>query len=54
VRPADVAEAVVGCIARDARRGKLQSRTMWIPRALQGLAWVMRLVPRPLWRHMPR
>ena len=54
VRPADVAEAVVDCIARDARRGKPRSRTMWIPRALQGLAWVMRLVPRPLWRHMPR
>jgi len=54
VRPADVAEAVVGCIDRDARRGKPRSRTMWIPRALQGLAWVMRLVPRPIWRHMPR
>ncbi|WP_408919985.1 SDR family oxidoreductase [Corynebacterium tuberculostearicum] len=54
VRPADVAEAVVGCIDRDARRGKPRSRTVWIPRALQGLAWVMRLVPRPIWRHMPR
>ena len=54
VRPADVAEAVVGCIARDARRGKPRSRTVWIPRALQCLAWVMRLVPRPIWRHMPR
>ena len=54
VRPADVAEAVVGCIDRDARRGKPRSRTVWIPQALQGLAWVMRLVPRPIWRHMPR
>lgn len=54
VHPADVAEAVVGCVARDARRGRPRSRTIWIPRALQGLAWVMRLVPRPIWRHMPR
>lgn len=54
VRPADVAEAVVGCVASDARRGRPRSRTIWIPRALQGLAWLMWLVPRPIWRHMPR
>lgn len=54
VRPEDVAEAVVSCIDHDARRGRPRSRTIWIPRALQGLAWIMRLVPRPIWRHMPR
>lgn len=48
VRPADVAEVVV----RAARRGK--STTVWIPRPLALLAAVMRLVPRPLWRHAPR
>ncbi len=31
-----------------------RSRTLWIPRPLQALAWVMRVVPRPVWRHMPR
>ena len=54
VRPEDVAEAVVSCIDHDARRGRPRSRTIWIPRALQALAWIMRLVPRPIWRHMPR
>ena len=44
----DVAQAVVAQIAR----GK--SRTLWIPAKLQILAWVMRLVPRPIWRKLPR
>lgn len=48
VRPSNVAEVVV----RAARRGK--STTVWIPRRLALLAAVMRLVPRPLWRHAPR
>lgn len=32
----------------------LHSITMWIPRPLAVLAFIMRLVPRPLWRRMPR
>lgn len=46
--PAAVADALV------AARASKQSRTIWIPRPLQLLAWVMRMVPRPVWRHMPR
>lgn len=30
------------------------SHTMWIPGKLRILAWIMRVVPRPLWRKMPR
>lgn len=48
VTPDHVADAVVGA-AR-----KKGSRTIWIPRQLQLLAWIMRCVPRPIWRHMPR
>lgn len=44
--PEKVADAVV---KRFGRPG-----TFWIPPALAVLAAVMRLVPRPLWRHMPR
>lgn len=47
VTPDLVADAVV------AEMGK-GSRTVWIPRALELLAWVMRCVPRPIWRRMPR
>ncbi|GAB3943675.1 SDR family oxidoreductase [Corynebacterium tapiri] len=46
VRPRDVAEAIVD------RLGK--PGTIWIPRRLAVLAAVMRVVPRPIWRHMPR
>lgn len=46
--PDHVADAVV------AAARKKGSRTIWIPRQLQVLAWVMRCVPRPIWRHMPR
>ncbi len=49
VYPGDVADAVVDRIA--AGRG---SATLWIPGRLRLLAWVMRMVPRPLWRRMPR
>ncbi|MBC3185574.1 SDR family oxidoreductase [Corynebacterium sp. zg-331] len=49
VYPHQVAEAVATEIARD--RG---SRTLWIPGRLRFLAWAMRLVPRCLWRKMPR
>lgn len=48
VTPDHVADAVV------AAARKKGSRTIWIPRQLQVLAWVMRCVPRPIWRHMPR
>ena len=49
VTPDSVAEAVTKAI-----ESGTESRTVWIPRALQLLAWVMKLVPRPIWRHMPR
>lgn len=49
VTPDVVAEAV----AEEIRSGQ-GSTTLWIPRALRLLAWVMRLVPRPIWRRMPR
>ena len=48
VTPDEVADAVVDA----AQRGR--STTVWIPRRLAALALVMRLVPRPIWRHMPR
>lgn len=52
VTPDQVADAVVEAASRAAARGR--SETMWIPRPLAVLAFVMRLVPRPIWRHMPR
>ena len=48
VTPDDVADAVVDA----ARAGR--SRTVWVPRRLALLAAVMRVVPRPIWRRMPR
>lgn len=48
VTPDVVADAVVGA----AQKGR--SATVWIPRQLAVLALIMRLVPRPIWRHMPR
>lgn len=48
VTPAEVADAVV------AAAGAGRSATVWIPRRLALLATVMRVVPRPVWRHMPR
>ena len=48
VTPDVVADAVVEAAAR----GK--SATVWIPRRLAVLAAIMRVVPRPVWRHMPR
>lgn len=47
VTPDTVADAVVASMGKG-------SRTVWIPRTLQLLAWAMRCVPRPVWRHMPR
>jgi decaprenylphospho-beta-D-erythro-pentofuranosid-2-ulose 2-reductase len=28
--------------------------TLWVPRSLAGLAAIMRLVPRPVWRRLSR
>ncbi len=53
VTPDVVAQAVVKAIESSAG-SRPASRTLWIPRPLQLLAWVMKLVPRPIWRHMPR
>ena len=47
--PQQVAAAVAAELARG--RG---SRTVWVPRSLALLAAVMRLLPRPLWRRLPR
>lgn len=47
VTPDIVADAVVAAMGKG-------SRTVWIPRSLRLLAWVMRCVPRPIWRRMPR
>ncbi|WP_293771365.1 SDR family oxidoreductase [uncultured Corynebacterium sp.] len=52
--PLSVTPDVVARAVADEVLGHERSRTLWIPRALQGLAWIMRCVPRPLWRHAPR
>ncbi|WBT07684.1 SDR family NAD(P)-dependent oxidoreductase [Corynebacterium sp. SCR221107] len=56
--PAQVADAIAAAIAGSDKPGLPSSRkasvTLWIPRRLQVLAWVMKLVPRPVWRMMPR
>ncbi|WIM69728.1 SDR family oxidoreductase [Corynebacterium suedekumii] len=49
VTPAEVADAV----ATEITDGK-GSTTLWIPRRLRLLAWIMAAVPRPIWRKMPR
>ncbi|WPF67182.1 MULTISPECIES: SDR family oxidoreductase [unclassified Corynebacterium] len=49
VYPHQVAEAVASEVT-----GGSGSRTLWIPGRLRFLAYIMRLVPRPLWRRMPR
>lgn len=48
VTPDVVADAVVDAASRG------RSATVWIPRRLAVLAAIMRMVPRPIWRHMPR
>lgn len=48
VTPDVVAEAVVSAASRG------RSQTVWIPGRLAVLAFIMRLVPRPIWSHMPR
>ena len=47
VNAGDVAEAV----ATGLRRG---SETVWVPAKLAAIAFVFRLLPRPLWRRLPR
>ncbi len=49
VYPGDVADAVVHATQRGGH-----SVTLWIPGRLRILAWIMRVVPRPVWRRMPR
>jgi len=49
--PAAVGAAVAAALARDPRR---DSRAVWVPQKLAGLAHAMRLVPRPLWRRVSR
>ena len=49
VYPQDVAEAVVNAV-----NTKKNNTTLWIPGRLRILAWIMRMVPRPIWRKMPR
>ena len=53
VYPADVAAAVVQAVGTTPGKTRA-SVTLWIPGRLKVLAWVMRLVPRPVWRRMPR
>ena len=48
------ADAIVAEIRSQERRGRVRCTTLWIPRRLEALARVMRLVPRPVWRRMPR
>ncbi|WP_293953452.1 SDR family oxidoreductase [uncultured Corynebacterium sp.] len=49
VYPGDVADAVVAAVEKS--KGSV---TLWIPGRLRVLAWIMRVVPRPVWRRMPR
>ncbi len=49
--PAAVGAAVAAALARDPGR---DSRAVWVPQKLAGLANAMRLVPRPLWRRLSR
>ena len=44
-------EQVADTVAAALRRG---TRTVWVPRALGVLALVFRLLPRPVWRRLPR
>lgn len=45
--PAQVAEATARALAR-------RQRTIWVPRAMRGVAFVFRRLPPPLWRRLPR
>ena len=54
VTPDVVAEHIAKHMRADEKRSRPRSTTVWIPGTLRLLAWVMRMVPRPIWRHMPR
>ncbi|MEZ2121342.1 MULTISPECIES: SDR family oxidoreductase [unclassified Corynebacterium] len=54
VSSAEVADAIAGEIRVQDERGQIRSMTLWIPRRLELLARIMRIVPRPVWRRMPR
>jgi decaprenylphospho-beta-D-erythro-pentofuranosid-2-ulose 2-reductase len=45
--PAAVGKAVATALTAD-------TKTLWVPRSLAGLAAIMRLVPRPAWRRLSR
>jgi decaprenylphospho-beta-D-erythro-pentofuranosid-2-ulose 2-reductase len=47
--PAAVGAAVAGALRTEGRGGK---SVLWVPASLAGLAAVMKLVPRPLWRKL--
>lgn len=50
-------EIVAGALVKEIHKqegNKPRSKTLWIPAQLALLAFVMRLVPRPIWRKMPR
>ena len=53
VTPDVVADAITAQIPTELTK-KPRSVTLWIPRRLAVLAFIMRLVPRATWRRMPR
>ncbi|AEX76637.1 SDR family oxidoreductase [Corynebacterium diphtheriae] len=53
VTPNIVAEAICSAITRSTKE-KSTSTTLWIPSKLAILATIMKLVPRRIWRKMPR
>lgn len=53
VTPDVVADAITAQIPTELTK-KPRSVTLWIPRRLAVLAFIMRLVPRAIWRRMPR
>lgn len=53
VTPDVVADAITARIPTELTK-KPRSVTLWIPRRLAVLAFIMRLVPRAIWRRMPR
>jgi hypothetical protein len=47
--PEKVGAAVASALSHQARSG---SSVIWVPAALAGLAAVMKLIPRPVWRKL--
>jgi short-subunit dehydrogenase len=45
--PAQVAEATARALGR-------RQRTVWVPHAMRGVAFIFRRLPPPLWRRLPR